>query len=443
MPKITDPDFLNQWTEVAIDPTGKLIATYEAGNLTSDGVTLQALYSFLKEEWRTDDTLIKYPFPVEAITPEQFEFINGWNLSGTSSKNLIRDGGWALKDLDNLVAEEYMNLVTLGSFADTGDTAYYQQTLGGPPSNIVLPGPVNQAIQIYDSGSFNYRDYFKIYLREQGKTYDSYDLLSQQNISVLTYKKYALPLSNATDLNIAESDSVISTGTTYGGINIVYFNAPVQRTIGTGTFEFNIIVSGDSADKSNIYEKVQYYLRQNFNINTGINPAATGQISDELLNFVGDTLNTTSGVFIDDVGTSDINSVTFIDVSGVTRTYPFTAAGSILFNTNLQNDPSSRYWMYFTNVPDGNFGDSDAIIVQDANSLQITGFVGGSPSIGYTFNYDSNVQGSRTAATDAPVTVVALGLTGAQYVAATSTVGRSVANNISVISTLERNYSNQ
>ena len=39
------------------------------------------------------------------------------------------------------------------------------------------------------------RDYFKIYLREQGKTYDAYDLLTEQNISALTYKKYALPVA--------------------------------------------------------------------------------------------------------------------------------------------------------------------------------------------------------------------------------------------------------
>lgn len=441
MAKITDPDFLSQYTEVAINPTGKVIALYEAGNLSTDGVTLQALYSFLKEQWRIDDTLIKYEFPIEAITPEQFEFINGWDLSGVDTKNLVRDGGWALKDLDNLVSEEYMNLVTLGSFTDATDKAYYQQTSSGAPTDIVLAGPVNQAIQIYDSGSFNYRSYFKIYLRESGKTYDSYDLLKQQNISSLTYKKYALPLSNSTDLNISAYDSFIATGDPYTGINVVYFDTPVQRTIGTGTFEFDIIVSGFDADKAEIYEKIQWLLRQNDNINSG-DTQVTGKITDVLMNFVGDTLNTTSGVYIDDFQADDINSLTFIDVSGVTRTYPFTSAGSLLFNTNLQNDPSAKYWMYFTSVPDGNFGDSDAIIVQDADSLPITGLIGGSPSVSFTFNYDSNTQGSRTAATDADVTVVGIGLTGAQYVVTTSTIARSVANSISVISVLERNYSN-
>ena len=47
--------------------------------LTTDGTTGQALYSALKILWRNSATYIKYPFPMEAITPEQFEFINGWN----------------------------------------------------------------------------------------------------------------------------------------------------------------------------------------------------------------------------------------------------------------------------------------------------------------------------------------------------------------------------
>ncbi len=42
----------------------------EQGLIDPDGVTEQALYSFLKEEWKDDDTLIPYVFPMVAITPE-------------------------------------------------------------------------------------------------------------------------------------------------------------------------------------------------------------------------------------------------------------------------------------------------------------------------------------------------------------------------------------
>jgi hypothetical protein len=71
---ITDPDLLNQETEITIDTANRTITLNEAGNLSSDGITLQCLYSFLKEEWKTNSTLIPFPFPMTAITPEQFEF---------------------------------------------------------------------------------------------------------------------------------------------------------------------------------------------------------------------------------------------------------------------------------------------------------------------------------------------------------------------------------
>jgi hypothetical protein len=443
MAKITDPDLLTQWTEVSIDPTGKQIALNTAGNLSSDGVTLQALYSFLKEEWRTDNNLIKYPFPVEAITSEQFEIKEGWILSGQSSINLVRDGGWAFKDSNGNISGEYMNLVTLGSFYSTGDRAYYQQASNLGPTNAVYTGPLNQAIEIYRSGVFDYRGYFKVFLREAAETYDSYDLLTSQNISALTYRKYALPLSNSTDLKIADTatDTFIATGHPYTGIKIAYFSPPIPKTIGTGTYLFDKVISGFSSDKQNIYEKVQYQLRQNSDIDAGTG-IVTGKLTNELLQFVGDTLVTEDGVFIADIQSDDINSITFTDVSGVARNYPFTSAGSILFNSTLQTDASSKYWMYFTTNPGGNFGTSNAIIVQDADGNPITGLVGGASSRAFTFNYDSNAQGGRTVETDADVTVVGIGLSGAQYVVAESTIERSIANNISLIAVLERNYSN-
>ena len=42
------------------------------------GVSGQALYSKFKNIWKEDEVAIRFPFPMEAITPESFEFINGW-----------------------------------------------------------------------------------------------------------------------------------------------------------------------------------------------------------------------------------------------------------------------------------------------------------------------------------------------------------------------------
>jgi hypothetical protein len=66
--------------ELAVDTTNKKLKLTRIGNLTSDGVTLKCLYSKLKEIWKSDADLIKFPFPMTPITDEQFEFKEGWNL---------------------------------------------------------------------------------------------------------------------------------------------------------------------------------------------------------------------------------------------------------------------------------------------------------------------------------------------------------------------------
>jgi hypothetical protein len=155
MALITDPDNLNQATEVTINTGTRKITLNEAGNLSADGVTLQALYSFLKEEWKDDTLLIPHPFPMTAVTPEQFEFIADWEPFNNATRKLIRTGGWREFDEDAVLKREYAGVVTLGTFEDsTNDLAYYQ--VGDDPTdtaaaiNFTYAGPVNEAILTYE-----------------------------------------------------------------------------------------------------------------------------------------------------------------------------------------------------------------------------------------------------------------------------------------------------
>lgn len=453
MAKIVDPDDLTRNVEITFDTSSKTIQLSAGGSsniVAYDGVTLQCVYSKCKELWKSESDLIRLPFPLISITEESFELVNGWDWYDTNTKNYVRDGGWSLKDASGVSQEEYMNVTSLGSFDDSNvDNAYYLQASGGTPTDMVYTGEVNQAVKIYGDathGNFDYRDYFKIFLREEQKLYDSYDLMTEQNLSVLTYKKYAMPLSNGTDLKVTHTDSVIATGADYTNIDITYYSTPQGRLIGGTTYYFHVIIEGDDKPAETIYEKIQYLLRQTGDIDEGAG-TVRGDIADELLQFIGDTLRTLyvqnyGGVFIDNFQATDTNRLEFTDDTQTVRTYPYVAAGNLLFNDNLQNDSSAYYWMFFTSVPSGSYGTVDAIIVQDNSGDPISGAVSGAASISFDFDYDGNTQGGRTAGTDAPVTVVAIGLSTAQYVKTTSTIARSTANNISLVSSLERNYSN-
>jgi hypothetical protein len=461
MPKIIDPDLLNQNVEVVFNTTGRTITLIAAGNLDAeDGVTFQALYSFAKEEWRTDANLIKFPFPFIAITGEQFEVINGWDLASGVTKNYIKDGGWALRDTSGVVQEEYMNITTLGSFNNSAvDKAYYLQVSGGTPVDIVNTGEVNQAIKIYGGtsyGNFNYRNYFKIYLREQGKVYGIYDLITEQNITSLTYRKYALPLVNSSDLKIDASDIEIDSDSNgiadqapYSGMSITYYTSGQTRTIGASGYTFSIIINGNNGTAEQIYEFVQWSLRQTVDIDAGAG-VVRGDTAEELLQFIGDTLRTkltsSGGVFIDNFQPSDTNRLEFTDNGGVIRTFPFVAAGSLIFNDNLQNDASAKYFVFFTNDDAGDntgrdFGTANAILIKDNSDVDITGDVSSQPFIGFDYDYDNNVQrGATSEGTNAPFTAIALGLSTAQYVVTTGTITRSTSNVINFVAALERNY---
>ena len=451
MAKIVDPDDLNQGTEVEIDTTARTVALLKVGNLSDDGVALQTLYSFLKEEWRTDADLIKFPFPMVPITDEQMDFVDSWDLLDSGSRLLIRDGGWSVQGA--AAEQEWMNVTTLGAFDDSGvDLAYYIQTADQTDvAYFNLTGEVNQAVQIYgdaDNGNFNYRSYFKIFLREEQKTYNSYNLLTEQNLSILTYRKYAMPLSNGTDIKVTHTDAQIEGDSgTYGGVTVTYYSTPQSRIINGVPYDFSIVIDANSKAKEVVYEKVQYLLRQQVDIDSG-GGFLWGQTADEMLSFIGDDLYTKltslGGVYIDNYVVGDTNSLFFADDSytGTYRSHAFIATGSISFNDNIQDDADAKYWMFFTSVPSGDYGTENAIIVEDATAVQITGDVNAQASVDFTFDYDNNAQGGRTPVTSAPVTVVAIGLLTAQFVKVTSTLARTKTNNISVVAPLERNYSN-
>ena len=622
MAKIIDPDLLERATggtdtpgssdvgtsgNVYINVTMKWINLGAYNSLSTDGVTMQALYSYLKEEWKSDANLIKYPFPMVAITPEQFEFVDGWQPGDQSTVNLFRDGGFAVKNTNGTSSSEFAGIITLGTLGGS-DQVYYQQTLDGTATSVVLTGAVNQCVKVFGHSAYerisfvaatdtissdlpittfgpgdvitvsdsisNNGDYtiatiapdylsmtvvetgtltdednsakiigtdpqidiladarskFDIFVREQAKLYAK-SKLADIGVSTFTYQAYRFPLANSADLKITHTDVEIDADTNgvadvapYSDMAITYYGAPVSRTIGGSSYNFDVVIDADVAQDGGlptaeeIYEFVQWSLRQSDTVDIDAGGGiVVGKTADELLKFVGDTLVTETGVFIDRFSDTDINRIEFYDNTGTKRTFPFVAAGAINFNQNLVDDSGAVYRMFFTDANGNNFGDNDALLVQgtktitsfniafDAangvttstedfseftigtivqvegsgsndgyykvtvvNSSQdltiepldgvttvtepegteitatnvVAGDVSGS-SVQFTFDYDGNIQGGRTLQTDAPVTVVAIGLDKAQYVKATSTIVKSNANSVSLVASLERNYAN-
>lgn len=265
-----------------------------------------------------------------------------------------------------------------------------------------------------------------------------------------------LARTSATVLTLISTDTLVDETISAGTVEA---REGFRRTVGSTTYAFRYKITGNSGGLADVFRFVQQELRSTGDIDVG-DSIKRGDITDLLMTFATPT-GTTIDMFIDDLAAADINNITLGDHSGVSRNFPFTSSGSLVFNNNLVNDSNSKYWLFFSNDDAGDdqgrdFGTKDAIIVNDADLRSIAGTVNGSTnhtgsavaadasgniSIPFTYDYDGNTQrGSASAGENAPVVLVAIGLSTAQYVQTTATITRNTGITISAVSTLERNY---
>ena len=162
-------------------------------------------------------------------------------------------------------------------------------------------------------------------------------------------------------------------GTMGGSGTAVFESYPGERQIGTEYFAFNRILdvqdttNSYSARLTEIHSWSQYKLRQGTDINDDVNGDAYGTVYGNVAlsftYFVGNTLHTQPGVFIDNFDNNDKNDIRFwsIDVEeggldsedkplvSSEQVYPYTAAGNLNFSSNFVDevDNTTRYTMYF------------------------------------------------------------------------------------------------
>ena len=462
MAKIVDPDQLNQGVEVDFVTASKQVGLNVAGNLDdnapgkSSGVTHQAVYSFAKEEWLADSALQPVRFPFAPIFEAKFDWVNDWQPRDQQTRDLIRDAGFRVVLLD----DEYAGIISLQNIDNpAADLAYYWQTVGwtATTNDFDKTGELNEPILIFD-GTTDYRDFLKVALREQGKTHGYGNLLVDQDLSVLTYQAYRLPISNAVDPNITANDSTIDTTSPYtemqanylagsgfttwtnstvypagavvldairqsgGSSNGTWWFTPAGGTsngtgtaddtgvtdwesyageeqIGTEWFAFNRIIdlTSGTGTRFEIYEWGQRQLRKATDINAanlgGPNQntfgAVNGNVAMDLFDFQGDTLITRGGVLIRDFDANDTNALVFNDitvdgggldqdsvpVTSTTRTFPFVAAGTIQFSSNLvgEADVNTIYNMYFQYAV-RTTGTDIAVTAASADTATLTSF---------------------------------------------------------------------
>ena len=545
MTTITSAALINATTEteVNIDAENRDITLNLAGNLSADGVTLQALYSYLKKAWRIQtftigsgsssgttvtvanvtnvlpgmavavtagtgtitaaatvvsvdsattftlsetpsvalsgatvqftNHLIEYPFPLVAITPEQFEWSFDWTPSNALSRQLLRTAGWREITTAGLVTAEYVGVISLGNIDGTptggGDKVYYAYRAAAKKTNgftfsatqitgaagdfdsfgngdvvnisgstgndgiytittaatgsLTFPGAtfsttgldsatvtirkinyeseadftyagaVNEAIQTFDGTTDNRTNELAIFIREDGKTFDKSDTpaIGIATGDIINYQVFRFPLAESTDNKYTVNDAAIELADGAGefydiaagnGPEINFLAADVgSNTLYTtdllsGPFNFGVTIDATAGDGNGtnstgaltteqLYSWVKYRLRRPTSDGTVDDEGADsvvqiGKTSDELLEFVGDTLQTKrvenadntvvlDGVAIINFADGDIGNLRFRSTTNDTlQRFPSISSGQIQFNDNLKEDAAGTFTMYFT-----------------------------------------------------------------------------------------------
>jgi hypothetical protein len=452
--KITDPDDLVVSSNVGnlgvngniwLDTTAKTFKFAPYGELVAkDGVSGNAIWAKFIDLWTTP-AYQPYPFPMNVLDAKSGQYIfgqdpggtfNGWKPADDTTRQMVRDAGWKEYSNAGVLDREYVGIVSLGE-CSSGSQLYYQKASGGVAANFTFTDEVNEAIRVDDTD----KDYFKGFVREAGKKYKD-STLADTGVSATGAFIVNLLLSNEDDLKITANDGTVSTTLPYTDIGLEYF-ATDQSTYDIGAYPFRVVIDNTTANATleEIYTAMQYKLRQAGNINDGTGEVI-GKTAASLCYFVGDTLYTTRGVFIDGVIPADINRVVFLDQNNVSREYEYASAGTLNFNSVLIG---GYFRMYITESVTGSddYGTATAITLEDKNDVAIEGEIT-SASMPFTFAYGSNVQGGRSVFTspggDVPVTVVAGNAGSAKPVVATGVITKTKTISITLTAETDRAY---
>ncbi|KKL24529.1 hypothetical protein LCGC14_2414410, partial [marine sediment metagenome] len=211
------------------------------------------------------DDLIRHPFPYEPITREQFEIGGGtshelWDWFRNDTRERIRTGGWAVVT-GTTTDKIYAGCLTLGDLDSDAQVYYLQVPTGTAPVDFILPGAVNQAVEVFDNGGQDLRSFLNLYVRKKFRSYAQSDIAAI-GVNQLESLLNRFPLTHVPDSAIVARDAELVGNTPWTG----------YETVESG-------VSGTTSDQgSNV-----------------------GRLTDDLEDFtaagvvVGDVLNITNG----------------------------------------------------------------------------------------------------------------------------------------------------
>lgn len=252
-------EFIDGWTP-ADDTTRKMIRT--AGWAETNGATIARRYAgIVTLGTMVDDTDQAYFVQNSSFTAvtETTDFTGPVNEAVAIYMTATGDN-----DINFATTSSVTSTTTDFSVFKIGDSITFSGTAGGTnnvtvtvatvASNALTFNETTLTASGLDAGivtlTANRNSYFKIFVRERGKTYDD-SQLADIGVTTMNYIVYRFPLTNTTDIKILttadtdiDSDGVVPADVSpYDLINVTYLNANIIGAAQAGTINLNDVVS--------------------------------------------------------------------------------------------------------------------------------------------------------------------------------------------------------
>jgi hypothetical protein len=441
-------DVTNGWIELitveekaTIDMTSRGGGTADANPLSNqDGIKMEALYAFEREQRRLDETLRRFDYFFEGtfkfggaykiVNGRVFDDFNGTDTpsttgthGGTDDRVKIRGSGWN-EETTSGISRIYYGVVSLGTI-ETGSSPYYQLSTGATGINFAKDGPIDESIQVYgstaygDTGTtdFDTRTYLSNRIRTFGYNYDEKILLDS---GVTEMGGYSSGFALGETVHLTSGS--YSLADVYGGaqtgpwdqMSLENLVSPLTVTgfnEGTGTFSWVLNNTG-SGDLNQCVAFLDALAQTDDDIDAGTGTVYGKRVGtwysyDPQGRILTRSGADTDGLYIYSVPVADQQSIVFTSDTGSTYTYPFYSGIEVTVGTNAVADTGAWYHAFFLDGPGaGDFNSTGAITVRDSSVVEVKGNVStdyvDTDEINFTFDYDGDTYGG-TAGTNKDV----------------------------------------
>lgn len=385
-----------------------------------DGVKLEALYAFEREQRQSDENLRKFDPYFEG----SFKFAGAYNIINSrkfatdtddgapgDDRVKIRGSGWRELASDGGIDRIYYGNASLGNI-EAASVPYYQLSQFGTTVNYDKVGPIDEAIQVLGNtgntpsdagaGNFDTRTFEALSVRTYGFNYDR-KVLADSGVSQMDGYSTGFALGETTHATTNTTDHPLASvyNATPASQVGVWQNMTLEELASPQTEtgfnqadgDFTWVLNNPSG--ASLVQCVAYLdaiATVDADINAGatnINGKAyntwyrygTGNAIQPLVGTASaaDIGQAGEGLFIEGLVGADRLNVRFIDDAGNEKTYPFNVLNQVTVGASAVADTNAWVHAFFRDGADNavgggdDFGTAGAVTVQASDATEVKG----------------------------------------------------------------------